>query len=307
MSTERAMSVQDYLIHALAGLGEKEGIEDQQRLWEGSDAGIRREVLVARARHEHSRLDGLRAGLTDKRAEVRERALELLMDGPYHPELTDLVAARLAHDDSEKVRHQAFELVTTLPADERFVPGLAAFLTDPQAFVRHLAVHHIRRAASQNAGLLKPVLELLDHPEARVRNNAQKALRYPNGLPEVLDGLLRELDQQQPDSKQLVSPALAFCQDRARRKAELQSRLDDKENFPRSVGAAYAMAWCAHPDLKPQLEVLLRDGNALYSSAGILGLEILDAKDMIHELRAMLGNDAHEPRDEDDYPDRDPG
>ena len=33
------------------------------------------------------------------------------------------------------------------------------------------------------------------------------------------------------------------------------------------------MAWCANPDLKCQLEVLLRDGNALYSCAGILGLE----------------------------------
>ena len=91
--SERHMSIQEYLIHALAGLGEEEGIGDQELLWRRPDPAIRVEVLKARARHEQLRLPGLRVALVDPRAVVRAQALALLIEGPYHPELTDLVAS----------------------------------------------------------------------------------------------------------------------------------------------------------------------------------------------------------------------
>jgi len=216
------MPIQDFLIHALAGLGEAAGLEDQERLWQNGDAAVRIQVLEARARHAHLRVTGLRAGLRDSHPEVQNAALELLREGPYHPEL----AAEVAHC-LENGNEEAFELVVTLPPDERFVPGLAAFLATGKA---SRAAHHIRRTASQDASLLGPVLAMLRHPEAST--HAQKALRYPNRVPEVLDALLEPL-----------SPALAFCQDRERLRDELRKRLES-DTFAVSVSAAQAMAWC---------------------------------------------------------------
>lgn len=235
---------------------------------------------------------------------VRAQALSLLIEGPYHPELTDLVASCLANDRSQEVRDQAFELVATLPPDERFVPGLAAYLGHETRIVRHLAGQLIRRAASQNAVLLEAVLKLLDHPEPTPRNNAHKALQYPNRVPEVITALLKELDEAEPESKKQVGPALRYCEDRQRVNQELVARISAGDDFERSVGAAYAMAHCANPGLKSSLEVLVRDPNELYGCAGILGIEIMEAKDMVHELRGMLGTgQVHEDRDESDYPD----
>jgi len=302
--SDRHMAIQDYLIHALAGLGEKEGLEDQELLWKSSDPEIRVEVVTARARHEHLRLNGLRAALADPRADVRERALELLLEGPYHPELADLVAHCLADDKSQEVRDQAFELVATLPPDERFVPGLAAYLGHQNKLIRHLARHLIRRAVSQNSALLRPVLQLLEHSDASTRNNALKALRYPNQAAEVMDALLKALDRAAPASKRNVGPALAHCTDRERLYAELRKRLYEGEEFETKVGAAWALAHSKLPSAKADLETLLRDANELYSCAAILGLEILGAQDMIHELRAMLGSgEVHDEKDADDYPD----
>lgn len=301
---DRHIPLQDALIHALAGLGEKEGMEDQELLWKNGDAGVRVEGVQARARHPHLRLSGLREGLADKHWEVRKEALELLRDGPYHQELAPEVAECLQNDRSREVRAEAFELATTLPPDDRFIPGLAAFLAHADETIRDRASHHIRRTACQDAAKLQPVLNLLTHPEAETRNQAQMALRYPNRVPEVLDALLKRLEAADPRSRRLLSPTLGCCQDERRNDA-LRKALDD-DNRDVSISAAYAMAYTGDRDLRPDLETLLYSEDNRYASAAILGLEIMGATDMIRPLRAMLGENAPPETDEDDYPDYGP-
>lgn len=216
------MILQDYLIHALAGLGEKEGIEDQENLWKNGDAKARQEVTEARARHPHLRQHGLQQALQDPDPAVRNHALALLQES----ECTDLVARALENDETLET---AFNLVTRLAPNEAFTKGLLPLLADPRFSKR--AARHLKKS-------------------------------------ETVREALRKL-------------------------------LEDNH-----VDAAYAMAWCGDPDLRPDLETLLYADDDRYTCAAVLGLEILGATDMVSALRGMLGNDA--PPDEIEYPDYGP-
>ncbi len=216
------MILQDYLIHALAGLNEKAGLEDQENLWKNGDAQVRKEVTVARARHPHLRQHGLEKALQDPDPAVRNQALELLRPD----EFTETVARCLEVDETKET---AFNLVASLEPNEAFTKGLIPFLADP-----------------------------------RFSERAARCICKTDCVREALRKLV-EGDH---------------------------------------VEAAYAMAWCGDPDLRPDLETLLYADDDRYSCAAVLGLEILGATEMIPALRGMLGNDA--PPDEVEYPDYGP-
>ena len=200
-------------LNALARLGDPEAL----LLDPDEDVRARQLPVVVglRRRHGGDPLEVLRQGLSDRRAPVREAALQCALEAP----------------------------------DEAVLPAVSPLLGDRADKVRHLARLFVQAARCQHAEHLESTLAFLQDPsqELNERIGALQALSYPHRVEQVQKVLLQLLEDREVALSLWASRALTFYEDRDATARALLARLE--ETLPRGVELAllWAMARLARP------------------------------------------------------------